>query len=643
MSVSVLPPSIVTYDGNNSTITPYIVGFAFAKKEHLVVTVTSAKGVVTVLAPTTGYTVGGEGNPGGGTVKTTEAWDSSHKVAITRSVPLEQPFVYAEGQRIRMKTLEASLDWIVPQVQGVWNRLGTYAAALATHALNTTNPHAVTKAQVGLGNVDNTSDADKPINDATLVALAGVARTDIPNTWDEPNSFGTLTVREGSGTSLGGAVNIAFSEDSGTMLHLHSSSQEPGEDLFAIVYSNEFEGLFFVKKDGACSALSFTGNGAGLTNLSAAALGGTKAEFDAAASDGNFVWQGSPASVTNLTVTGNTVLGDATTDTITVSGRFASSLIPNGNNTLDLGASSFCYKDGWFAGSVVVPQMHGGTVANGSIHLQGTSNGTRTTSYLTLQRNGGFVGVGTAVPTTLVEVSGSTPEVTLTNTASSNKQWKCSLQGSGFKITETGQGDRLVISAGGAVSIGSGALSAGSITTTGTIAAGGQTELSATQAAATGASAISRDLLRGAYAELASDQTTAANTTLSDITGLGLTLPAGIYQLSGITMASPANSAMGIKVNISIVGTGTLFGFNTYHNSTSIQTTPYSLTSIAAFGDMRQTNGGVNGQPGVSEHHCILKVTSGSAVVKMQFAQHTSDAAPLTAKAGSHLRAVRIG
>jgi hypothetical protein len=37
--------------------------------------------------------------------------------------------------------------------------------------LRTDNPHAVTAPQVGLGNVDNTSDADKPIGDATQAAL----------------------------------------------------------------------------------------------------------------------------------------------------------------------------------------------------------------------------------------------------------------------------------------------------------------------------------------------------------------------------------------------------------------------------------------------------------------------------------------
>lgn len=40
-----------------------------------------------------------------------------------------------------------------------------------SHISNTSNPHGVTKAQVGLGSADNTSDASKPISTATQTAL----------------------------------------------------------------------------------------------------------------------------------------------------------------------------------------------------------------------------------------------------------------------------------------------------------------------------------------------------------------------------------------------------------------------------------------------------------------------------------------
>ncbi len=45
--------------------------------------------------------------------------------------------------------------------------------SLAAHTSNTSNPHSVTKAQVGLSNADNTSDVDKPVSTAQRRALVG--------------------------------------------------------------------------------------------------------------------------------------------------------------------------------------------------------------------------------------------------------------------------------------------------------------------------------------------------------------------------------------------------------------------------------------------------------------------------------------
>lgn len=50
-------------------------------------------------------------------------------------------------------------------------------AFVNTHINNTSNPHGVTKAQVGLGNCDNTADLDKPISTATQSALDGKQAT----------------------------------------------------------------------------------------------------------------------------------------------------------------------------------------------------------------------------------------------------------------------------------------------------------------------------------------------------------------------------------------------------------------------------------------------------------------------------------
>lgn len=54
---------------------------------------------------------------------------------------------------------------------GITADIDTVQTNLETHINNKTNPHEVTKAQVGLGNVDNTADVNKPISTATQTAL----------------------------------------------------------------------------------------------------------------------------------------------------------------------------------------------------------------------------------------------------------------------------------------------------------------------------------------------------------------------------------------------------------------------------------------------------------------------------------------
>jgi hypothetical protein len=50
--------------------------------------------------------------------------------------------------------------------------VSTNGANVLAHLSNTSNPHSTTKSQVGLGNVDDTSDLNKPVSTATASALA---------------------------------------------------------------------------------------------------------------------------------------------------------------------------------------------------------------------------------------------------------------------------------------------------------------------------------------------------------------------------------------------------------------------------------------------------------------------------------------
>jgi hypothetical protein len=63
----------------------------------------------------------------------------------------------------------SDMDKPVSTAQGA--AIGSVEYTLAQHEKNTDNPHSVTAAQVGLGNVNNTSDANKPVSTAQQAAL----------------------------------------------------------------------------------------------------------------------------------------------------------------------------------------------------------------------------------------------------------------------------------------------------------------------------------------------------------------------------------------------------------------------------------------------------------------------------------------
>lgn len=65
---------------------------------------------------------------------------------------------------------KTKLDGLKDQA-GITSDIDAVQTNLETHINNKFNPHEVNKAQVGLGNVDNTSDANKPISTATQNAL----------------------------------------------------------------------------------------------------------------------------------------------------------------------------------------------------------------------------------------------------------------------------------------------------------------------------------------------------------------------------------------------------------------------------------------------------------------------------------------
>lgn len=78
-------------------------------------------------------------------------------------------------------------------------------ANIQTHIASTSNPHSVTKAQIGLGNAENTADANKPISTATQSALdlkAPLASPTFSGVVDSHGASKTLPHRTGTGSPV---------------------------------------------------------------------------------------------------------------------------------------------------------------------------------------------------------------------------------------------------------------------------------------------------------------------------------------------------------------------------------------------------------------------------------------------------------
>lgn len=93
--------------------------------------------------------------------------------------------------------------------------IGVVQTNLDDHEADTSNPHSVTKAQVGLGNVDNTSDLGKPISTATQTALNGKA--DLVN-----GKVPSSQLPESSSLELGDTATTAYYGDKGKIAYDHS-------------------------------------------------------------------------------------------------------------------------------------------------------------------------------------------------------------------------------------------------------------------------------------------------------------------------------------------------------------------------------------------------------------------------------------
>jgi hypothetical protein len=119
-----------------------------------------------------------------------------------------QYFTTARVRAVVLTGLSLATNAVISATDTVLSAFGKLQAqitanlsTLTSHTSNTSNPHSTTKAQVGLGNADNTSDANKPVSTATQTALNAKQDTLVSGT----------NIKTINGTSVLGSGDIVTS------------------------------------------------------------------------------------------------------------------------------------------------------------------------------------------------------------------------------------------------------------------------------------------------------------------------------------------------------------------------------------------------------------------------------------------------
>ena len=109
--------------------------------------------------------------------------------------------VVLTGLSLATNAVISATDTVLSAFGKLQAQITANLSTLTSHTSNTSNPHATTKAQVGLGNADNTSDANKPVSTATQTALNAKQDTLVSGT----------NIKTINGTSVLGSGDIVTS------------------------------------------------------------------------------------------------------------------------------------------------------------------------------------------------------------------------------------------------------------------------------------------------------------------------------------------------------------------------------------------------------------------------------------------------
>ena len=98
--------------------------------------------------------------------------DANKPISTATQSALDSLSTEISNETTRAKAIEEELsEDITNESLRATKAENTITSNLTAHTTNTNNPHNVTKSQIGLGNVDNTADLNKPISTATQNAL----------------------------------------------------------------------------------------------------------------------------------------------------------------------------------------------------------------------------------------------------------------------------------------------------------------------------------------------------------------------------------------------------------------------------------------------------------------------------------------
>ena len=129
---------------------------------------------------------------------------------------------------------------LVSAINEVDSHADTNATNLSNHIADKNNPHKVTKAQVGLGNCDNTSDLDKPISTATQNALnLKVNTTDLGNAELDIQKNGTSVGKFTANASTDKVINLVIPTQASDVNALPDSTKY-GASLSLTINSSTF-------------------------------------------------------------------------------------------------------------------------------------------------------------------------------------------------------------------------------------------------------------------------------------------------------------------------------------------------------------------------------------------------------------------